>query len=87
MPSERVGHIEVEGAVYLALLRAVRKAAVPCQVLTDGAGVRISQHVMQDPDAMVYCGPRLPDGALEVPKIRSSWSRSFRLRRANSTRR
>jgi Uma2 family endonuclease len=67
MPSERVGHIEVKGAVYLALLRAVRKAAVPCQVLTDGAGVRISQHVMHHPDAIVYCGPRLPDSALEVP--------------------
>jgi Uma2 family endonuclease len=68
MPSERVGHVEVKGAVYLALLRAVRKAAAPCHVLTDGAGVRISEHVMHNPDAIVYCGPRLPDDALEVPK-------------------
>jgi hypothetical protein len=60
MPSERVGHIEVKGAVYLALLRAVRRAGVPCHVLTDGAGVRISQHVMHDPDASVYCGPKPP---------------------------
>jgi Uma2 family endonuclease len=67
MPSERVGHVEVKGAVFLALLRAVRKAAVPCHVLTDGAGVRISQHVMHSPDAIVYGGPRLPDDALEVP--------------------
>jgi Uma2 family endonuclease len=67
MPSERVGHIEVKGAVYLALLRAVRKAGVPCHVLTDGSGVRISQHVMHGPDAIVYCGSKLPDDALEVP--------------------
>jgi Uma2 family endonuclease len=67
MPSERVGHIEVKGAVYLALLRAVRKAGVPCHVLTDGSGVRISQHVMHGPDAIVYSGPKLPDDALEVP--------------------
>jgi Uma2 family endonuclease len=67
MPSERTGHIKVKGAVYLALLRAVRKAGVPCHVLTDGSGVRISRHVMHGPDALIYCGPELPDDALEVP--------------------
>jgi Uma2 family endonuclease len=36
-------------------------------VLADGAGVRISRHVMHGPDALVYCGPKLPDDALEVP--------------------
>jgi Uma2 family endonuclease len=67
MPSERTGHVKVKGAVYLALLRAVRKAGLPCHVLTDGSGVRISQHVMHGPDAIVYCGRELPDDALEVP--------------------
>jgi Uma2 family endonuclease len=67
MPSERVGHIEVKAAAYLALLRAVRKAGLPCHVLADGAGVRISRHVMHGPDALVYCDPKLPDDALEVP--------------------
>jgi Uma2 family endonuclease len=67
MPAERTGHIKVKGAVYLAFLRAARKAALPCHVLTDGAGVRISLHVMHNPDAIVYCGPELPDNALEVP--------------------
>jgi Uma2 family endonuclease len=36
-------------------------------VLVDGASVRISRHVMHDPDALVYCGPELPDDALEMP--------------------
>src|SRR5688572_5608401 len=67
MPPERTGHVEVKAAVYLALLRAVRKAGVPCHVLTDGAGVRISRHVMHCPDALVYCGPKLPKSAIEVP--------------------
>jgi Uma2 family endonuclease len=67
MPQERVGNIEVKSAAYLALLRAVRKAGVPCHVLGDGAGVRISRHVMHGPDALVYCGPQLPRDALEVP--------------------
>jgi Uma2 family endonuclease len=68
MAPERTGHIKVKGAVYLALLRAVRKAGLPCHVLGDGAGVRISRHVLlHSPDALVYCGPELPDDALEVP--------------------
>jgi Uma2 family endonuclease len=36
-------------------------------VLGDGAGVRISPHVMHGPDCLVYCGSELPDDALEVP--------------------
>jgi Uma2 family endonuclease len=67
MPSERTGHIKVKTAVCLALLRAVARAGVQCHVLADGAGVRISQYIMHEPDAIVYCGPELPDDALEVP--------------------
>jgi Uma2 family endonuclease len=67
MSPERTGHVKVKAAVYLALLRAVRKAGVPCHVLTDGAGVRISRHVMHDADALVYCGAELPDDSLGVP--------------------
>jgi Uma2 family endonuclease len=67
MPSERTGHIKVKGAVYLALLRAVARTGVQCHVLADGAGVRISQYVMHEPDAIGYCGLELPDDAREVP--------------------
>jgi Uma2 family endonuclease len=67
MPPERTGHIKVKYAVYMALLRAVQKGGLPCHVLGDGAGVRISRHVLHGPDALVYCGPELPDDALEVP--------------------
>jgi Uma2 family endonuclease len=67
MPAERTGHIKVKSAVYLALLRAVQRAGLPCHVLTDGSGVRTSRHVMHAPDALAYCGPELPDDALEVP--------------------
>ena len=67
MSPERTGHAKVKAAVYTALLGAVRKADLPCHVLPDGTGVRISRHVMHIPDALVYCGPELPDDALEVP--------------------
>jgi Uma2 family endonuclease len=67
MPSEQAGHIDVKYAVYFALLQAIRKAGLTCHVQGDGAGVRISRHVMHGPDALVYCGPKLPDDALETP--------------------
>jgi Uma2 family endonuclease len=67
MAPERTRHIKVKYAVYMALLQAIPMAAVPCHLLGDGAGVRISRHVMHFPDALVYCGPELPDDAMEVP--------------------
>ena len=38
MPPERTAHAKVKYAVYFALLRAVRRAGGPCQVLGDGPG-------------------------------------------------
>ena len=67
MPSEQLGHIEVKAAVYFALRQAIRSAGVPCHAVADGAGVRISQHVMHVPDALANCGPKLPSSAMEVP--------------------
>jgi Uma2 family endonuclease len=67
MSPERTRHIDVKYAVYFALQRAIREAGLPCHLLGDGTGVRISRHVMHNPDALVYCGSKLPDDALEVP--------------------
>jgi Uma2 family endonuclease len=68
MPSEQLDHVDVKYAVYFALVRAVRSAGLPaCHVVGDGAGVRISRDVVYGPDALVYCGPRLPGKVLEVP--------------------
>ena len=67
MAPERMGHIKAKVAVYLTLQQAIRTAGLPCHAVADGAGVRISRHVMHGPDALVYCGPELPDDALEVP--------------------
>jgi Uma2 family endonuclease len=68
MPSEQLDHVDVKYAVYFALVLAVRRAGLPaCRVVGDGAGVRISRDVVYGPDALVYCGPRLPGNVLEVP--------------------
>jgi Uma2 family endonuclease len=67
MEAERVAHLEVKLAATTALVEAIRRAKLPCQVLPDGAAIRISKRTAYEPDALVRCGPRLPDKALEIP--------------------
>jgi Uma2 family endonuclease len=64
---ERVIHSRVKLRVTNALERAILAADLPCQALLDGVAVRIDRHRSYQPDALVYCGPPLPDDALEVP--------------------
>jgi Uma2 family endonuclease len=67
MAPERTRHGEVKFAVQLALHRVIQKAGLQCHMLSDSPGIRISRHVMHIPDALVYCGPKLPGDALEEP--------------------
>lgn len=68
MAPERARHGEVKFAVQTALVQGIRKAGLPCHMRPDGATVRVSQHVAHEPDALVYCGPKLPDDSIEVPE-------------------
>ena len=67
MSPEVVGHTRVKGMVFAALLAAIRKRRLPCEVLTDGATVRIDETTAYEPDALVHCGQDLSSTALEVP--------------------
>ncbi len=67
MAPERIGHIEVELAAAVALKSAVSRAGLSCHALGDGATVRIDEYTAYEPDALVYCGDRLPRGSLMVP--------------------
>jgi Uma2 family endonuclease len=67
MTPERAVHAEVKFAVQTALANAIRAKALPCRMLPDGMTVRIDEATAREPDALVYCGPRLPPSALEVP--------------------
>jgi Uma2 family endonuclease len=67
MAPERARHGEVKFAVQTALVQGIRKAGLPWHMLPDGATVRVSQHAAHEPDALVYCGVKLPGDALEVP--------------------
>jgi Uma2 family endonuclease len=66
MAPERISHILTKSAAVNALAAAIRRAGSPCQALPDGLGVRISARSMFIPDALVYCGPRLPPDTREI---------------------
>jgi Uma2 family endonuclease len=65
--SERLAHAKTKGAVYIALLDAVRRAGAPCHVLPDGMAVRVDSSSVFEPDAQLYCGAELAPDALLVP--------------------
>ncbi len=67
MTPERAVHAETKGAIHLALVNGIRSRGLPCHALPDGMTVRIDDTTAHEPDALVYCGAKLPPSALEVP--------------------
>ncbi|PIK69699.1 Uma2 family endonuclease [Methylobacterium frigidaeris] len=67
MAPERARHARVKFAVQAALDRGVRALSSPCEMLPDGMTVRIDAHTAYEPDALVYCGPRMDPDAVEPP--------------------
>jgi Uma2 family endonuclease len=67
MSPEGAGHAEKKAAVHAALLAGIRARGLPCYVLPDGMTVRINDVTAYEPDALVYCGTKLPPSAIEVP--------------------
>ncbi len=67
MAPERAAHLEAKALAWRSLQQAIERAKAPCQALPDGATVRISSHTAFEPDALVYCGERLPPDAIIIP--------------------
>jgi Uma2 family endonuclease len=68
MAPERVAHLETKAEAFMALRSAIRRANAPCHAVPDGATVRVAARTAFEPDALVYCGPRLPPHAIEIPE-------------------
>ena len=68
MAPETSGHAEAKYAVQSALSAAIRRRQLPCHMLPDGMTVRIDEDTAYEPDALVYCGQKLPPSAIEVPE-------------------
>jgi Uma2 family endonuclease len=66
MSPERVIHAETKHRATQTLARAIDDARAPCRALPDGLGVRISAKTVFEPDALVYCGPRLAPETIEI---------------------
>jgi Uma2 family endonuclease len=66
MSPERVIHAETKHRTAQTLVRAIEQARAPCRALPDGLGVRIGVKTVFEPDALVYCGPRLAPEAVEI---------------------
>ncbi len=68
MSPGRAVHAEVKAAVYTALAARIKQRRFPCHVLPDGMTVRVDAASAYEPDALVYCGDKLPPSALDVPE-------------------
>lgn len=68
MSPERTEHIETKFLVAVALTNAVRQREVRCHVLSDGATVKVDDSTAYEPDALVYCGEKLPRDTIVIPE-------------------
>ncbi len=66
MAPEQVEHNERKMAAWLTSRAAVQQAGLACRVYGDGMTVEVGDSDYE-PDAIVYCGTRLPAGAVAVP--------------------
>ena len=67
MAPERWVHARLKARVWQALDRAIAAAALPCQAAPDGMTVQIDDDTDYEPDALVNCGPPIPDEAIAAP--------------------
>jgi len=69
--SERAAHAEMKLNVAIALTNAIRQKRLECRAMVDGMAVRVGSTTVYEPDALVYCGSRLPPDAriVENPVI------------------
>src|SRR5579883_730227 len=61
---QRLAHIQVKVAATIALGNAIKTAGLSCYAVGHGATVRISDTTAFEPDALVYCGGKLPGDAI-----------------------
>jgi Uma2 family endonuclease len=66
MAPERAGHTRAKLAAAIALRAAIGVRGRDCEAMVDGMVVRIDEATVYEPDALVRCGPRLPDEATEI---------------------
>jgi Uma2 family endonuclease len=66
MSPEGAHHARIKFAIQTALAQGIRSQRLPCEMLPDGMTVRVNDDTAYEPDALVYCGPRISSTTLEV---------------------
>jgi Uma2 family endonuclease len=67
MAPERAGNVRAKLRAVNALADAIAAAGVDCEAMTDGMSVRVDERTVFGPDALVRCGPPIPDDDVEAP--------------------
>lgn len=66
MAAERVIHVRSKFRIARQLHAAVDAAGLQCETFIDGMAVRVDDHTIYEPDALVRCGPPLGDNMVEI---------------------
>ncbi|CAN5808549.1 Uma2 family endonuclease [soil metagenome] len=66
MAPERMAHTRAKLRAVNALAASIVASGLDCEAVTDGASIRIDDHTVYGADALVRCGPPVPDDAQEV---------------------
>jgi Uma2 family endonuclease len=67
MTPERWAHAKLKARIWRALDREITQAGLPCEAAPDGMTVEIDDGTDYEPDALVNCGPPMPDNAIAAP--------------------
>jgi len=66
MAPERLGHTRVKSEVLIAFRAAIAASGLNCEAIADGITVRVDDRTVYEPDALVRCGPKAPNDAIEL---------------------
>jgi Uma2 family endonuclease len=66
MPPERRAHALTKFHIARRLAEAVEHAGLACEVYPDGLSVEIDATTTYQPDALVRCGPHMPDDTVKL---------------------
>ena len=67
MAPERWVHARLKARVWRAFDRELTAAGLPCKATPDGMTVEIDDDTDYEPDALINCGPPIPDDATAAP--------------------
>ena len=66
MAPERTAHALTKFQIARRLAEAVEREGLACQVFPDGMAVEVDATTTYEPDALVRCGPPMPDDAVKL---------------------